>query len=116
MYRLDLSTIPSLLPPTLIGDYNGDGKVDAADYIVWRETFGSTTDLRANGDNSGASQGVIDQADYLAWMQNFGAIQAAGSGATVPEPLSIVLLVVASGFAAATRLASRIGRLHQAIR
>ena len=79
MYRLDLSTIPSLLPPTLAGDYNGDGKVDAADYTVWRDTFGSTTDLRANGDNSGASQGVIDQADYLTWVQNFGAIQAAGS-------------------------------------
>ena len=100
MYRLDLSTIPSLLPPTLAGDYNGDGKVDAADYTVWRDTFGSTADLRANGDNSGASQGVIDQADYLTWVQNFGATQAAGSAATVPEPASIALLVVAAGIAA----------------
>jgi hypothetical protein len=107
MYRLDLSTIPSLLPPTLAGDYNGDGKVDAADYTVWRDTFGSTTDLRANGDNSGASHGVIDQADYLAWVQKFGATQSAGSGATVPEPASIVLLIVAAGTAVTSLLSSR---------
>jgi hypothetical protein len=91
MYRLDLSTIPSLLPPTLTGDYNGDGKVDAADYTVWRDTFGSTTDLRANGDDSGTSQGVVDQADYLTWVQNFGATQGAGTGASVPEPASLIL-------------------------
>lgn len=45
------------------GDFNGDGAVDAADYTVWRDTNGSTTDLRAdaNGD------GVVDQADYDLW-------------------------------------------------
>ena len=37
-----------------LGDYNQDGTVDAADYTVWRDTLGSTTDLRANGDNTGA--------------------------------------------------------------
>jgi hypothetical protein len=107
MYRLDLSTIPSLLPPTLVGDYNGDGKVDAADYTVWRDTFGSTTDLRANGDNTGASSGVIDQADYLAWVQNFGASQGAGSAVTVPEPTSIMLLTTAAVGAIAAQLMSR---------
>ncbi len=29
-----------------LGDYNHNGTVDAADYVVWRETLGSTTDLR----------------------------------------------------------------------
>ena len=36
------------------GDYNANGTVDAADYTIWRDTLGSTTDLRANGDNTGA--------------------------------------------------------------
>ena len=27
-------------PPTLTGDYNGDGVVDAADYTIWRDTLG----------------------------------------------------------------------------
>jgi hypothetical protein len=28
--------------PALPGDYNGDGTVDAADYVVWRKTLGTT--------------------------------------------------------------------------
>ena len=44
-----------ILSLQITGDYNGNGIVDAADYTVWRDTLGSTTDLRANGDNSGAS-------------------------------------------------------------
>ena len=30
----------AIVPPSLTGDYNGDGIVDAADYTVWRDTFG----------------------------------------------------------------------------
>src|SRR5262249_42748606 len=79
------------------GDYNGDGIVDAADYTVWRDTLGSTSDQRANGDSSGASAGKIDQADYLIWKNNSG--NHAGSGAigcesvSVPEPPSARLVV-----------------------
>ena len=41
-----------------------EGKeVDAADYTVWRDTLGSTTDLRANGNDTGDSYGVIDEAE-----------------------------------------------------
>jgi hypothetical protein len=58
--------------PALTGDYNGNGTVDAADYVVWRKTLGSDTDLRANGDNTGSSAGVIDQADNAVWRANFG--------------------------------------------
>ena len=52
MYRLDLRRSPRS-STRLVGDYNLDGMVDAADYIVWRNTLGSTTELRANGDNTG---------------------------------------------------------------
>jgi hypothetical protein len=45
------------------GDYNHDGTVDAADYTIWRDTLGSTTDLRADGNGNG----VIDQADFGVW-------------------------------------------------
>ena len=47
---LDIVTFVSLP-----GDYNINGVVDAADYTVWRDTLGSRTDLRADGDNTGAS-------------------------------------------------------------
>jgi hypothetical protein len=84
------------------GDYNGNCTVDAADYTVWRDTLGSTTDLRANGDNTTVgSVGKIDAADYTVWKNNFGTV-AIGSGAgsgplpagTVPEPTSAVLLSI----------------------
>jgi hypothetical protein len=101
MFRLDLATIPDLFP-RLVGDYNLDGTVDAVDYTVWRNTLGSTTDLRANGDNTGASFAVIDDADYLAWKNNYGATLAVGTGgiSNVPEPNIAPTLILASGIAA----------------
>ena len=62
----------------LVGDYNGDEVVDNGDYTIWRDTLGSTTDLRANGDDS---NGIIDQSDYDAWRANFG--QSGGEGTTL---------------------------------
>ncbi len=50
------------------GDYNGDGVVDAADYTVWQDTKGSTTDLRADGNGDG----VVDAADHDLWKAHFG--------------------------------------------
>jgi hypothetical protein len=77
------------------GDYNHNGVVDAADYTIWRDTLGSTTDLRANGDNTGASAGKIDQADYAFWKSHFGNHSGSGSGAAaaVPEPASLLLFL-----------------------
>lgn len=55
-----------------LGDYNHNGTVDAADYTIWRDTLGSTTDLRANGNNDPPSTDLIDQADYTTWKNAFG--------------------------------------------
>lgn len=93
--------------PNLAGDYNGDRTVNAADYSIWRDTLGSTTDLRANGDNANASANLIDQADYEAWKTRFGTVgtpvlmspriyieaSAISVGAAVPEPATCGLLV-----------------------
>jgi T5SS/PEP-CTERM-associated repeat protein len=77
------------------GDYNENGVVDAADYVIWRATLGSTVDLRANGDDTGASQGRIDQADLNYWKARYGNTSGTGSGAPVPEPAGMVSIVVA---------------------
>ena len=53
---------------SLAGDYNLDGRVDAADYTIWRKTDGSTTDLRADGNGDGR----VDQADHDLWKANVG--------------------------------------------
>lgn len=85
------------IPVGVPGDYNGDHVVNAADFTIWRDTLGSTTDLRANGDNAGASAGVVDQADFEFWKTRFGNTSGSGGlagGLTVPEPGSILLAVI----------------------
>jgi hypothetical protein len=77
------SLIEGLPIPTLDGDFNGDGKVDAADYVVWRK-------------NPGAHGG--DPAGYNLWRTNFGRTAGSGSGldaAGVPEPSSLLLVAAA---------------------
>jgi hypothetical protein len=98
----------SFTPIVVAGDYNGDGTVNAADYTVWRNTLGSTTDLRANGDNTGGSMNKIDEADYAFWKSHFGNTMGSGSAAvggnqSVPEPATGLLLTLALGFAVAIR-------------
>jgi hypothetical protein len=53
---------------SLPGDYNLDGSVDAADYVVWRKAQGSTSDLRADGNGDGR----VDEADHEVWKANLG--------------------------------------------
>jgi parallel beta-helix repeat protein len=76
-------------PATLAGDYNGDGTVDAADYVVWRKRDGTPP-------------------GYNQWRNNFGRIAGNGSaGASpfataVPEPAG-VLIVLSALFAGVFR-------------
>jgi hypothetical protein len=79
----------------LVGDYNSDGTVDAADYTVWRDNLGGAgSTLGANRDPLNGA-GLVGVADYNSWKANFGA-SGAGSGglasAAVPEPATLTLL------------------------
>jgi hypothetical protein len=64
----------------LDGDFNNDGKVDAADYVIWRDE-------------------MRPEADYLLWRANFGE-SSIGSGASaglstaVPEPSVAAFLLL----------------------
>ncbi len=77
----------------LIGDFNNDGVVDAADYVVWRKA--SPTATLPNDD----TPGVVDASDYADWRANFGksalASGAALGDAPVPEPAGVLLLFIA---------------------
>jgi hypothetical protein len=81
----------------LPGDFNDDGAVDAADYTRWRDSIGQAVTFFAGADGDGS--GVIDAGDYDVWKANFGATPGNGAVAssTVPEPSSLVLLLVALG-------------------
>jgi hypothetical protein len=76
------------------GDFDNDGKVDAADYTVWRDNFGSTTAL----PNDNALGTPVGNAHYDLWKANFGMGAGSGSLAAsgVPEPASALLMIVAA--------------------
>lgn len=63
---------------SLTGDYNGDGLVNAPDYVVYRNTFGDTVTPGEGADGSG--NGMIDLADYDQWANNYGE---SGGGAGI---------------------------------
>lgn len=85
-------TLSLIAEAILSGDYNRDGGVDAADYVVWRRALGEN--VTAYGGADGNGDGMITDGDYDVWRANFGGTAAAaGSFATngVPEPNSLLL-------------------------
>jgi hypothetical protein len=74
------TNIATILTAALPGDYNGDGTVDAADYVLWRKNDSS-------------------QAGYDLWRARFRQTTLSGSGvnanAAVPEPHILIMLVAA---------------------
>lgn len=66
--------------PELMGDYNGDGRVDAIDYTVWRDRLGSSISPFGRADGNG--NGVVDRADYLLWRRHYGDSLVATAAAT----------------------------------
>jgi hypothetical protein len=90
-------------PGGVPGDYNQNGIVDAADYVLWRNNLGAGS-LPNEG---GISPGMVDADDYNFWRSRFGATSGGGSGfgsGNVPEPASIVLFGLALyGLVSATR-------------
>lgn len=51
------------------GDYNRDGRVDIADYTVWRDSLGSLSALESDGDGDGVVD--IDDLPYVAKLCNW---------------------------------------------
>jgi hypothetical protein len=94
-------------PPTLPGDYNNNGSVDAADYSVWRDKLGTSTTLPND-----TTPGSVTQGDYDIWKSNFGNHSGSGGGANagsaaVPEPSTVLLLMfVAAGWCLRRRRAA----------
>jgi hypothetical protein len=78
--------------PELIGDYNANGIVDAADYVMWRK-FNNTSTTLPND----STPGLVNGLDYTAWRENFGESGGAGGGesAAIPEPSSAILALAA---------------------
>lgn len=78
--------------PGLPGDYNDDGKVDAADYTVWRDSLYMTgTGLAADGNGNG----YVGINDYNIWRWHYGTVASTdgAAAANVPEPSMLPLVL-----------------------
>lgn len=77
-------------------DFDSDGDVDGADFLVWQRGFGSGTTFAA-GDANG--DGQVDEMDLAVWQSQYagGAGSAQQAFAAVPEPASAVLFLAAFG-------------------
>jgi autotransporter-associated beta strand protein len=84
--------IITVVPAGIPGDYNNNGVVDAADYVLWRKGGPLANDFTPG----------VQASDYDFWRARFGATTNPGSGSrlansAVPEPSTIIML---AGFAA----------------
>lgn len=88
----------------LPGDFNRDGLVNSADYVIWRSSMGETgAGLAADADFNSR----VDDGDYAIWRANFGqGTPAAAAFASVPEPQCLLLLGIAILAAAIPRRSS----------
>jgi hypothetical protein len=106
-YNTDSDFYPQIASgPAVQGDYNNNGRVDAADYVLWRD--GGPL------QNEVADPGTVSAADYTEWRSRFGnssvgdvratdfyirsmeIVNGTGSGGesgTVPEPGTFVFFV-----------------------
>lgn len=100
-FEPDAQAITISITPAVAGDYDNNGTVGNSDYTLWRQNFGSLTNLAADGNLNG----VVDGADYVVWRDNFGQSLPSGSGSglglslggAVPEPASAFMLLSAAG-------------------
>jgi hypothetical protein len=85
-----------LISDGLPGDYDHDGTVDAADYVVWRDSLGMSGDIAADGNEDN----VVDGDDFALWRENFGRTESSGLSTTtaiaVPEPATLIWFLFAA--------------------
>lgn len=73
------------------GDFNLDGTVDAADWMILSDNFGTGASLTQGDINFDRQVDLVDASEFHA------AFTGGGAAAAVPEPASVSLLLMAVG-------------------
>jgi hypothetical protein len=80
------------------GDYDIDGDIDGGDFLAWQLSFGSTTDVLADGNLNG----IVDSSDLTVWQLAFPTTGPFGQ-TEIPEPNYAVPILVMALVAIARR-------------
>lgn len=100
--RAPVNAIEILPASAVIGDADGDGIVDIADFDLIRNNFLNTVTAGEDGDLDFST--VVDLSDFRIWKNAFGG----GGPNNVPEPSTIAMLLLGgAGFVLARRLRTR---------
>ena len=86
------------IPVPIPGDYNDNGTVDAADYVLWRSGGPLMNEVH--------NPGTVTSEDFDEWCARFGntSTPAAGTAlAGVPEPASLLAAMLAIAWALISR-------------
>jgi len=78
----------TIILDSLDGDFDADQDVDGADFLEWQRTLG-------------------DAANLALWESNYGATLSTASAAGVPEPSSLLLVLLCSSAMLCTRCGNR---------
>jgi len=86
------------------GDYDFNGIVDVADYVLWRSNVGNTVPRCTGGDANCNS--FVENEEYQPWRENYGRTYGLNPGAagsaygdaarSIPEPSALLLVGLAT--------------------
>lgn len=77
-------------------DFDGNGSVDGQDFIIWSNNLGLGPGA-TRGDGDADDDGDVDGNDFLLWQQDvLTPANFTSQGASVPEPSSWLLLLLAA--------------------
>jgi hypothetical protein len=87
---IDDFSIGTVLAPGVAGDYNENGVVDGADYVIWRKSLNQSITIPND-----ITPGTVVAQDFREWRDRFGNnISQFGAGAGVPEPAGLAPLTL----------------------
>lgn len=91
-------------PPPDNADFDGNGRVDGNDFLIWQRNFG-TAGAMSSGDAN--ADFLINGKDLDAWSSQFGMGSNLAAVNLVPEPCSCVLIAFAVMACSFSRVPSR---------
>lgn len=84
------SSVNYSVAPAIDADFNNNGIVDGADFLIWQRNLGVLAGAtNAQGDTDG--NGAVNAADLANFKAHFGQPSATASAAAVPEPAAAAL-------------------------